>query len=151
MVTLTVADFLSDPHGRTYSDVVNDPRIVFDDWLKFFNTDARQQRMMDAEQDHERPALAGVVKELESHSAFSGFLSGRDAHTTTRGRQCIGTLVSIYMQRSKWQKTGIKGSLGTRAAASPGSTIPGAYHNKSGLSKWFTKAEHYVPETGFPY
>ena len=145
MATVTRAEFLADPQGRRFADVVDrDRRVDFDAWLAFFNDPVRQQRMQDAESAHGRPALAGVVKELEEHSAFKSYLADNDAHTTWRGRQAIGVLVCVVMQKLGWRKTGVKGSLGSRKATKPHTTTPGAYQNKSGISKWFTKAEHYI-------
>src|SRR5436190_1541797 len=137
MARITRGAFLSDRQGRRFSDVVNDPRLDFDEWLKFLNSPARQQRLMDSEQDHGRPALAGIIKELENDDAFRDFLSKHDAHTTRRGRQAIGVLVRMIMEAEGWEKTWTKGSLGTRAKVAPRSTTPGAYRNRSGLSLWF--------------
>ena len=148
---LSREDFLADKQGRRFSDVVNDPAVNFDAWLDFFNGPVRQQRLFDAEKDHNRPALAGVVKELEPHPAFKAYLSEKDPHITRRGHQAIGVIVRITMEGSGWHKTGRQGSLGQRAKVKPGTTTPGAYQNKSGLSRWFTRAEHYEPDAGFPY
>lgn len=131
--------------------MVNDSRIDFQSWLDFFNDPARQQRMMDSEIDHDRPALAGVIRDLEHHAAFSSFLSGNDAHTTVRGRQAIGVIVRILMEMMGWKKAGHKGLLGQRATVPVGTTTPGAHKNVSGLSDWFTKAERYVLPQGMPY
>lgn len=148
---LSEGDFLADTQGRRFADVVNDPAVDFGAWLDFFNDPVRQQRMLDSERDHDRPALAGVVKELEARPAFKDYLSQRDAHKTRRGRQAIGVIVRMIMEGLGWHKTGRKGSLGTRERVKPGTRTPGAYKNKSGVSKWFTRSEHYEPEGGLPY
>ncbi len=90
-----------------------------------------------------RPPLAGVIREFEEVPEIHAFLSGDDAHNTTRFRQAVGVLVKMHMEQEGWSTTGRKGSLGTRAKTAPGSTKPGAYQNKSGLSKWFTRCERY--------
>ena len=150
-MVLTLGDFLSDRQGARFSDVVNDPRVSFQAWLDFFNNPARQQRMMDSELDHQRPALAGVVRDLEHLDVFDSYLAGHDAHTTQRGRQAIGVIVRLEMEGLGWQKTGRKGSLGQRIRTQPGTRTPGAYINTSGLSRWFTRAERYVKQGGMPY
>lgn len=148
---LTKAEFLADAQGRRFTDVVNAPSVPFDEWLRFFSDPARQQRMKDAEQDHGRPALAGVVKELEATDAFKNYLAKRDGHKTRRGRQAIGVIVRIIMEGLGWHKAGRKGSLGQRARVKSPTTSPGAYRNASGLATWFTRAEHYLPNRGFRY
>jgi hypothetical protein len=52
-------------------------------------------------------------------------------------------IVRILMEKRGWEKTGRKGSLGQRASVRPRTTTPGAYHNTSGLSWWFTRSERY--------
>lgn len=144
MKTITMQDFCSDIQGASFTDVVNDNRIVFQEWLDFFNDEARQIRLEDSETHHCRPALAGVIRELEQHHAFIDFLANNDAHTTRRGRQAIGVIVRIIMEMRGWKTTGRKGSLGQRTKVATGTQTPGAYYNTSGLSRWLTKAEHYV-------
>lgn len=142
-VVLTLDGFLADRQGARFADVVHDSRLDFQSWLDFFSDPARQVRMADSETHHDRPALAGVIKELEQHPAFEHFLSGYDGHTTRRGRQAIGVIVRIVMEEMGWTTTGRKGSLGQRASVSPGTSAPGAYRNTQGLSQWFTRAERY--------
>lgn len=150
-VKITKTQFLQDKIARRFADVVEDERIDFPAWLKFFNTPRIQQRMMDSEIHHDRPALAGVIKELEHTPAFESYLSEHDAHTTARGRQAVGVLTYMVMEALGWKRTGTKGSLGQRKSVKPSSKEPGAYHNRSGISKWFTKAERYEPPKGYPY
>ena len=64
-VRVTRKGFLEDPQGRTFSDVLDDPEQPFDEVLTFFSNPERQRRMEDSEVHHDRPALAGVVRELE--------------------------------------------------------------------------------------
>jgi len=143
-VDLTISQFRSDTQGAKFEDVINDNRINFQAWIDFFNDPARQQRLLDSEKHHLRPALAGVIIELEQSSDFEPFLAGYDAHTTRRGRQAIGVIVRIIMEHSGWHKIpGMKSSLGQRARTAPRTTTPGAYQNTSGLSKWFSRAQRY--------
>ena len=69
-VTITRDTFLEDSQGRRFSDVVNDPDQPFDVVIEFFNDPGRQRRMEESEIHHDRPPLAGVVRELESHPAI---------------------------------------------------------------------------------
>jgi len=51
---------------------VNDPEQPFDEVLEFFNNEDRQRRMEESEMHHDRPPLAGVVRELESPRRLAG-------------------------------------------------------------------------------
>lgn len=144
---VTREEFLSDRHGKTFADVLNDPDARFDEVLAFFNDAARQQRMEDSEIHHDRAPLAGVVRELESLPAVGDFLATLHRRRSTRMRQAIGVLVRIIMERRGWQTTGKKGSLGVRG--SPDKQIP--YHNTGGLALWFLRAERYRRVAGMPF
>jgi hypothetical protein len=140
--------FLSDRHGKTFADVVNDPGTPFDEVLEFFNDPERQHRMENSEIHHDRAALAGVVRELESVSVLHQFLcSTVDRRRAARLRQAIGVLVRMIMERRGWRTTGKKGSLGVRGS----SGSQAVHHNAGGLSLWFLRAERYHREGGKPY
>lgn len=141
---ITLKEFQNDSQGRTFTDVLNDKRINYAEIIKFFNDPARKLRMEDSETHHNRPALAGVVKELEERPNVDRFFRENDGHTTTRFKQCIGTLVRVHMEKLGWSKTGTKGSLGKRHQTEPNTTTPGAYFNDRGVSRWFTRAERYI-------
>jgi len=143
MARLTMQEFLADKQGSRFIDVVEDPRLDFEEVLDFFSESVRQTRMEDSEKHHDRPALAGVVRELENTEPFVSFFRRYDGHTTRRVRQAIGVVVRMLMEKRGWRKTGRKGSLGQRASVRPHTTTPGAYHNTSGLSWWFTRSERY--------
>jgi hypothetical protein len=123
--------------------VLNDPELPFDDVLKFFNDEARQRRMEESEIHHDRPPLAGVVRELEAQPSVDEFLSSKHPRRTKRLRQAVGVVVRMVMERLGWKKTGKKGSLGVRAKIAHGTAMPGAYHNTGGLALWFLRAERY--------
>jgi hypothetical protein len=144
---VTREEFLSDRHGKTFADVLNDPDARFDEVLEFFSDAARQQRMEDSEIHHDRPPLAGVVRELESVPAVRDFLATLHRRRSTRLRQAVGVLVRIIMERRGWRTTGKKGSLGVRG--SPESRTP--YHNKGGIALWFLRAERYRRDAGMPF
>jgi hypothetical protein len=144
-------DFLEDRQGRTFADVLNDVDQPFDQVLEFFNDKGRQRRMEESEIHHDRPALAGVVRELESLAAIDRFLGVEHPRRTKRLRQVVGVLVRMIMEERGWQKTGRKGSLGVRAAISGRTSQPGTYHNTGGLAFWFLRAERYERKAGMPF
>ncbi len=141
MVEITKQEFLSDSTGAKFIDVVNDPQIDFQKWLDFFNSPERQVRMQDAETHHLRPALSGIIRELERDPAFKDYLSGGNSQ---RRKQCVGVLVRVLMEKLGWKSTGRKGSLGQKVKKDGDEKDSSNTENTSGLSKWFRKAEHYV-------
>jgi hypothetical protein len=147
MVAMTRSVFLEHRQGRRFADVLNDAQQPFDDVLAFFNDEGRQRRMEESEIHHDRPPLAGVVRELESLPSVDRFLSTVHLGRSKRLRQAIGVVVRIIMERRGWRKTGRKGSLGVRAAQAPG--MP--RHNSGGLAFWFIRAERYEPIAGLPF
>lgn len=149
--SLTRTLFLQDRHGRTFADVLNDPEQPFDQILTFFNDENRQRRMEESELHHNRPPLAGVVRELESQADVDRFLASQHPRRTKRLRQAVGVVVRVIMEQRGWRKTGKKGSLGVRAAREPHSAKPGAYHNTGGLAFWFLRAERYEMPDGMPF
>lgn len=148
---ITRQQFLEDRQGRTFADVLNDPEQPFDQALAFFNQVDCQRRMEESEVHHNRPPLAGVVRELESVPQIDRFLATKHPRRTKRLRQAVGVIVRIIMERRGWKKTGKKGSLGVRAARQGPSAKPGSYHNTGGLAFWFLRAERYELADGMPY
>jgi hypothetical protein len=144
---ITLEQFLSDRHGKTFGDVLNDPEIPFEAVLEFFSDAQRQQRMEDAEIHHDRAPLAGVVRELEAEPVVGRCFATLDRRRGTRLRQAIGVLVRMIMERRGWTTTGRKGSLGVPGRSD--SSTP--EHNKGGLSLWFVRAERYRREQGMPF
>lgn len=146
-VTITRETFLEDPQGRTFADVVNDPEQHFAAVLEFFNNDNRQRRMEESEIHHDRPPLAGVVREFESLPAIDRALADIQTHRSKRLRQAVGVVVRMIMQNRGWRKTGRKGSLGVRTTKYH--SAPN--HNTGGLAYWFIRAERYVLTEGMPF
>ncbi len=146
-LTITCERFLEDTQGRTFSDVVNNPEQPFKEVLEFFNDEARQRRMEESEIHHDRPPLAGVIREFESHPIIHRSLTETSDQKSKRLRQAVGVIVRIIMQARGWQKTGRKGSLGVRTSGK------GVHlgHNTGGLSFWFIRAERYVHASGMPF
>ena len=146
-IQITRESFLQDPQGRTYADVVDDPKQPFDVALEFFNDLNRQRRMEEAELHHDRSPLAGVVRELEYVPEIDRFLAEAEVQRNNRFRQAIGVLVRLIMERRGWQKTGRKGSLGVRASGAARTPA----HNTGGLAFWFVRAERYELKDGMPF
>ena len=150
-VSISRQQFLEDRQGRTFADVLADSGQPFDQVLAFFNNADRQRRMDESEVHHNRPPLAGVVRELESVAEIDRFLASQHPRRTKRLRQAVGVVVRMIMERRGWKKTGKKGSLGVRAPRGQHSSKPGAYHNTGGLAFWFLRAERYELADGMPY
>jgi len=146
-----VQEFAQDNQGRRFADVIADTRIPFRPILEFFEDSNRQRRLVESELHHDRPALAGVIRELEARPDVDQFFRSNDGHLTTRFRQAVGVIVRLIMEHHGWRTTGRKGSLGVRASVAPRTTNVGAYHNTGGLSLWFTRAERYELVTGMPF
>ncbi|MEX1232954.1 MAG: hypothetical protein WEB58_22085 [Planctomycetaceae bacterium] len=147
-VNVTRELFLEDRVGKAFPDVVNDDGQPFDEILVFFNDESRQQRMEDSELHHDRPPLAGVVRELEAQPAIDQFLGEVHSRRSMRLRQAVGALVGMIMHQRGWKKTGRKGSLGVRG--SKGDALS-PYHNSGGLAFWFLRAERYKRPDGMPF
>jgi len=147
IIKITHDKFLEDFQGRTFSDVAKDPEQPLDAILDFFMDDNRQRRMEESEIHHDRPPLAGVVRELESRPTINGILEERQTPRSKRLRQAIGVVVRMIMESRGWQKAGRKGSLGVRASKDPS----GPSYNSGGLAFWFIRAERYVRREGMPF
>ena len=146
-LSLTREQFQGDRQGRSFADVLNDTELPFDVVIKFFNDEERQRRMEESEIHHDRPALAGVVRELEAQPTICQFLTEIHAQRSKRLRQAIGVLVRMLMEGRGWRKTGRKGSLGVPAANNR--TQP--RHNSGGLAFWFVRGERYERVAGMPF
>ena len=146
-VRITREKFLEDRQGKTFRDVLEDSKQPFDVVLEFFQDPSRQRRMEESELHHDRAPLAGVVRELEATPEIDRFLGRAQIRRNTRFRQAVGVLVRMIMEARGWQKTGRKGSLGTRAKGVPGKPA----HNTGGLAFWFIRAERYELTDGMPY
>lgn len=154
-------DFLKDRQGRTFADVLDEPQLPFDEVLEFFNDPERQRRMDETELHHDRPPLAGVVRELEAHPAIDRHLAHPVAARSKRLRQAVGVVVRLIMERRGWRKSGKKGSLGVRGPAARRSANPNVndngagnntgHHNTGGLAFWFLRAERYERKEGMPF
>jgi hypothetical protein len=149
---MSLADqFVLDRQGRRFADVLKDPRVSFPLILAFFDEPDRQRRLIESELHHDRPALAGVVCELEHRLDVDQFFRTYDSHVTIRFRQAIGVVVRIIMESHGWKTTGRKGSLGVPVKQIAGKTTAGACPNTGGLATWFVRAERYELVAGMPF
>ncbi len=115
-------EFRKDKQGRRFADVLAMPG--FDLVLRFFDDPGRQRRMIESERHHDRPALAGVVRELERNERVIKLFEGLSPKESVRFRQAVGVIVRLVMQKHGWEQYGKRGSL-------------------TGLSKRFTRSERY--------
>jgi hypothetical protein len=115
-------DFQADPQGRRYADVLAMPSFAL--VLAFFDDRGRQRRMIESEEHHDRPALAGVIKEFEKSGVMKELFDWLSPKESVRVRQAVGVVVRLVMNKHGWIQTGKRGSL-------------------TGLSKWFTRSERY--------
>ncbi len=136
---LSKEEFLRDSQGAKFRDVTTSLGVVFDAWLAFFSDKNRQRRMEESEIHHDRPALSGVIKELERTSCFEVYLKKDPGPGTARGRQAIGVIVRLIMEKLGWKTSGKKGSLGRRDKKRGN----GFENTQSSLSRWFTMSERY--------
>ena len=150
VVCVSRKSFREDRHGRTFVDVLDDAEQPFDAVLAFFSCPQRQRRMEESELHHDRPPLAGVVRELEDEPAIDRFLATEHPRRTKRLRQAIGVVVRMIMEERLGadRQEGIAGCAGNPALRS---TAPGSYHNTGGLAFWFLRAERYRRVSGMPY
>lgn len=150
MARITVSDFLSDSQGGKFRDVVEWDELEFSAFLDFFSDETRQIRMEDSERHHDRPALAGVIREFENSEPFREVFAEGEERYLRRLRQAIGVLVRLIMESRGWKKKGCKGSLG-QSKMKDIDHIDGRLHNTSGLSWWFKRVERYFDPEVDPF
>jgi hypothetical protein len=121
-MALSLERFAQDPHAATYVAELRRRRQATEQLFTILNDAANEQRLQDAE-SLGKPALAGVVRFLESEPAIEAVLLEGDG--SRRFRQAVGVAVRLKMQELGWSTSGRKGS------------VSGASH--------FKKAERYEP------
>jgi len=112
-------DFLADPQGKRFAELRSEE--IFAKLLRFFARPDRQRRMIEAERHHDRPPLAGVIRELDEE-----FFATKPR---TRVRHFVGVLTKVVMAQHGWKPSGKRGSLGKE------------------LSRWITRSERYSAPT----
>jgi hypothetical protein len=119
---LTPEDFVDDSHAAKYLGELDTRPEVARRLLAILNDPANEQRLVDAEPAHDRPALSGVVRSVDSDDVIHQVLaSGSSGY---RFRQTVGVAVRLKMEKPGWATSGRKGA------------DPGAHY--------FTKAERYT-------
>ena len=126
---LSKDDVLHHPAAKTLR-LDRIPPDEFDDLLEFFAAPKRIRRMEEAEVHHDRPALAGVIREFEAQPLL-GVRAEQSWLEDVGNRQAVGAIVRIVMEDRGWLSTGMRGSLG--------------------LSRMFRKAERLMPPNGHPF
>ena len=108
--------------------------------------------MEEAEIHHDRPALSGVIRELEAQPSIDCFLETQDPRRTKRLRQAVGVVVRMIMKQRGLDQDGKKGFPRSPCQCNQGHKNPrGAYHNTGGLAFWFLRAERYALLDGMPF
>ena len=132
-------------HSTSNSGPVSE---IFDEIIEFLNEPTTRERMKTSEIHHERPALAGIIRELERLPKVDAYFRNEtlDPLITSRLRQGVGVMVKIVMELEGWEKTGKKMAVGRRAELG----YPEGTYNRSGLSRWFYKTERYEPKPECP-
>lgn len=120
---LTAQHISEDPHARLYAGQMDLYPEAAQAVLSILNDPLNEQRMVDVELLYERPALAGIVREIEANADIAPVLDSGPA--ALRFRQFVGVAVRLKMEQMGWRKTGTKGAV-------------------TGSSR-FTKAERYAP------
>lgn len=123
----------ADPQVKRYKDVLKSETVLnaVEDVGEFFERPDIVRRMIESETHHDRPAIAGVVQELEAlivEQSVAGIERGemKGWPSPTRRNQLIGVIIRIVMEAKGWKPTGKKGSL-------------------VGLSTMFKRGERYAP------
>ena len=127
-MAITIRDFEQDKRGRRYQDVLERPidRAALEAALAVMSRADALRRMQESEIIQDRPALAGLVLEIEGRPEFVKAFSTERPRETNRLKMAVGCAAKIVMERAHWKKTGRKGFL--RA-----------------IAKRFISAERYVP------
>lgn len=110
-VPINLQVFEADDHGGTFGDILREARNELSAGLKVMNGAEAQRRMEYSELDHERPAIAGLIKELERVDLIRQCLAHRDTRAD-RLKMALGTAARIVMQGRGWRKTGRKTAVG---------------------------------------
>lgn len=123
----------NDPQVKRYKKVWESETVArsVKDVGEFFERPDIVRRMIESEKHHDRPALAGIVIDLESlivEQSMAGIERGemQGWPSPTRRNQLIGVIIRIVMEAEGWKPTGKKGSL-------------------VGISKMFKRSERYAP------
>ena len=120
--------FRDDPHAAKYRDVVEDHPDAMTRVFAILDDPSHRQQLVAAE-TYGRPALSGVVRDIEVDEIVAPVLASADS---LRFRQAVGVAVRLTMEAMGWATTGkkgpVRGSTYFRTSeryASPAPIIPG--------------------------
>lgn len=105
--TVTMQDFLADPHAARYRDVVDSHPEAFARVVAILNDPYQQEQLVAAER-FGHPALSGVVGVIEADEVVAPSLA---SPASPRFRQAVGVAVRLTMQALGWATTGSKGPV----------------------------------------
>lgn len=109
---ITFQEFSQDAQGRKYTDVFRSALVELEATLGVLARADVQQRMLDAERHHDRPALAGAVVDIEAVPVVAHFLATAPKNSRDRFKRAVGAAARIVMEGLGWKKTGKKSAIG---------------------------------------
>lgn len=104
---MRIDDFLADPHGAKYRDVVDLQPLAFARVLAVLSDSQRQRRMADLAR-LDLSALSAVVSDIEGDRSVAAALASPIGN---RFRQATGVAVRMVMESMGWSKAGRPGPV----------------------------------------
>lgn len=133
-MSISYSEFVSSRLGRPFSGVL--PEDLLKRLLVFLMDNRRIRRMDDAEIHHDRPAVAGVIVEIESHPEFREVLSNPEF------RKALGAMVFFLMTKRGWRPA----CYDSRRPRMNSQTVK----VRLGVSKQLSKASRFAPPEKHP-
>lgn len=121
-VSFTRSDYEQDYQGQKTQAIIQHPAWDFDQVMAFLASPRIQLRLVDSIEAHQRPPLAGIIRELESLVQPEKIPDSELNHA--RMNQVIGIAVRILMGKLGYERTDKTTSLQT-------------------LSTWFSRVPYY--------
>ncbi len=109
---ITLKEFTDDAQGRKYTDVLTAMGAELQAALGVLTRAEVQLRMLDAEEHHDRPALAGAIHDIEEQPTVKTLLATAPKNSRDRFKRAIGAAARIVMEGLGWKKTGRKSAIG---------------------------------------
>lgn len=132
MDQFTLEDLLAHPLARSMG-LHRQPREFVQTLLLFFVHTDRMRRMEESEIHQDRPALAGVVLELELDEEVRRAARGVRPIDFGRG---VGAIVQLVLEQRGWRKTGRRGAV--------------TFTSESRPAGHMQKSERYAPPSHHP-
>lgn len=102
---MTYEEFIADKTGVHYIELAKDQAFL--KFLDFINLPERRRRMAESVIDHDRPPLAGIIKDLELQSWFRDYMENHTPKEQLRFKQGIGVVVRMVMESYGFRSEGI--------------------------------------------